>query len=229
MEVINNEVEFEEKAGTKPAAKAPAQSPPKAEPMKRFTAVKMRIGEITSGAPVIENERFKFIKTLQGEVSRVNIVANVIDKYISDGENKFGSLTLDDASGQIRARAFGDDVGKFFSNVTQGDAVVIIGLLRYFNNEVYITPDIVKLIDSSYLLIRKFETENEKVLDKKELFELKDRIIDFIKNNDVGFGIENEALFKQMGDAEVVKQEIKKLLEEGMIYESRPGVLRYLG
>ena len=110
---------------------------------KRNTAYKLKIGEIALGVPKIEAERLKHIEIKGKQVVRANIIANIVDKYVQEGEKKFGSITLDDGTGQIKAKTFGDDVEKF-TQFNQGDTVVLIGLVRSWNNEVYLTPEIIK-------------------------------------------------------------------------------------
>ena len=120
---------------------------------KRHTAFKLRIGDILIGKPVMDNEKFRFIELGSKNIARVNIVGNIVDKYDSQGETKFSSLTLDDGSGQIKLKSFGDDVEKF-KNINQGQTVLVIGVLRNWNNETYISPEIIREQDPKYLLVR---------------------------------------------------------------------------
>jgi len=129
-----------------------------ADQYKRNIAYKLRIGNILSGKTILENDKLKALELGDKSVVRINLIANIIDKYIQEGEKKFGSITLDDASGQIKAKLFGDDVEKL-SSLNQGDTILVIGLLRFWNNEVYITPEIIKNKDPSYLLLRKLELD----------------------------------------------------------------------
>ncbi|MBM3234301.1 hypothetical protein FJZ19_04380, partial [Candidatus Pacearchaeota archaeon] len=138
-----------------------------AEILKRQIAYKIRVGDLLKGKPIIEQgeiARFKFLELGNKNIVRVNVVANIIDKYQTEGsENKksYLSLTIDDASGQMTVRAFGDDV-KRFSEIAQGNTVLVIGTLRFFNNEIYISPEIIRDIDPRYLLVRKLELDKEK-------------------------------------------------------------------
>lgn len=198
----------------------------------RATAYKLKIGDILAGKPVLDGERMSFLELGDKQVVRVNIVANIIEKYASEGEKKFAAFTLDDASGQIKARIFGDDL-ESFKGIEQGHTVLVIGLLRMFNNELYILPDIMRTLDPRYLLIRKLEFENgtPKQVDKAEVKALKDNIIDAIKNAEPNNGVESEELIMTLKafTPDMINQEIHKLLEEGLIYEPRPGKLRFLG
>ncbi len=198
---------------------------------KRRVAYKMQVGSVLAGKPIMENERFRFLEFNGKEIIRVNLVANIIDKFVQEGEKKYASLTLDDASGQIKVKAFGEDVKKFEA-FTTGDTVLVVGLLRSWNNEVYITSEIMKKKEPAYLLVRKLEIEADmpKTLDSAAVFALKDKIIVEVKNAESTGGVEIEKLIMELKESpEVINQEIKRLLEEGMVYEPRPGRLRWLG
>ena len=198
---------------------------------KRHTAYKFRIGALLSGKPILENEKLRFLEINNKTIIRVNIIANVIDKFVQEGEKKYASITLDDAEGQIKVKTFGDDIKKF-AQLNQGDTILVIGLLRYWNNEIYITPEIIKKKDPAFLLIRKLELEAEepKVMEKEKLTELKDKILYMIKEAEKDNGIEVEKIILELKEnTSVINQEIKKLLEDGLVYEPRPGKLRYLG
>ena len=198
---------------------------------KRNVAYKMRIGEILAGKIILDGERFKFLDLDGKQIIRVNLIANVIDKYIQDGEKKFGSVTLDDATGQIKLKVFGEDIEKF-SQLNQGDTIMAIGLLRTWNNEIYITPEIIKKKEPAYLLIRKLEIEKDqpKITDKAQLVELKDKIIQMTKDSEKDGGANIDQIILTLKESpDLINQEIKKLLEDGVIYEPRPGKIRYLG
>ena len=199
---------------------------------KRNIAYKYRIGAILSGKPMLdENERLKCVEISNKEIIRANIIANITDKYIQDGEKKFASITLDDATGQIKVKTFGDDIKKF-SLLNQGDTILLIGLLRFWKEEVYLTPEIIKKKDPAFLLVRKLELEAEepKPIAKEQLLALKDKMLQMIKTEDEKGGVEIEKMILELKEnPSTINQEIKKLLEDGLIYEPRPGRLRYLG
>ncbi len=207
---------------------------------KRETAYKLRIGDLLRANQIFEeseslNKKLKFVELGNKTILRVNIIANVIDKYESEGERKFASITLDDGSGQIRARVFSEDIEKF-KEISQGDTVLTIGLLKSYNQELYILPEIIKKQDPKYLLVRKLEIEQAtpKQLSPKEKQEIKvlrDEVIDLIKDSETNEGIEKEEMIMKLehSNPKTISQEIQKLLEEGIIYEPKPGRVRYLG
>ncbi len=204
---------------------------------KRNIAYKFRIGDLLIGKPIMDGDRFSFLELGDKKIVRVNIVGNIVEKYESEGDKKYIFFTFDDGSGQIKLRVFGENVEKF-SDISQGQTVVIIGVLRFFNNEVYITPEIIKEQDTKYLLLRKMEIEKEKSensppVQKEQIIAIKDKILDLIKNSEQEGGIDIDKIIMNPTlsgtSPEIINQETKKLLEEGIIFEPRPGKLRWLG
>jgi RPA family protein len=209
---------------------------PEQPQFKRHIAFKFRIGDLLVGRPVMDNERFSYLELGDQKIVRVNIMGNIVDKYTSEGEKKYSFLTLDDGSGQIKLKSFGEDVEKF-QNINQGQTVLIIGVLRNWNNETYLQPEIVREQDPKYLLIRKMEIEKDKSqhysapVEKEQVFEIKDKILEKIKNAEEEGGIDIDKIITELRETspEAINQEIKKLLEEGVVFEPRPGRVRYLG
>jgi len=202
---------------------------------KRHIAFKLRIGDILIGKPVMDNERFSFLELGSKKIVRVNIIGNIVDCYESSGESKYLTFTIDDGSGQIKLKAFGDTSIKF-KDVTQGQTVIVIGVIRVWNDETYISPEIIKEADPRYLLIRKLETEKEKskksdILGRDQIIAVKDRILGSIKNSEQEGGIEVDKIIMNLKDISptIINQEIQKFIEEGIVFEPRPGKVRYLG
>jgi len=198
---------------------------------KRNIAYKLRIGALLTGKPILEGDRMKFLELGDKQVVRVNVVANIVDKYVQEGEKKFASLTIDDGTGQIKVKTFGDDVEKFVP-YNQGDTVAVIGMVRSWNNEVYLTPDILKKKEPLYLLVRKLEAESEmpRSVEKPQLAALKEKIVDLLRTSEKDGGIDIEKIVLDLKEhPDVINQEIKRLLEDGIAYEPRPGKLRWLG
>ena len=200
---------------------------------KRNIAYKLRIGDIIVGKPITEGEKFSFLELGDRRIVRINVIANVIDRYDSNNERKYSFITVDDGSGQIKLKAFGDDIVRL-ENLSQGQTVLIIGVLRYFNNEIYISPEIVRLQDPRYLLVRKLEMEkNAKPVQKPEGGQapIRDKIIDDIRASEEkgGIGISDLIMSHTETSPDIINQEIQKLLEEGIIFEPRPGKVRWLG
>jgi len=206
-----------------------------AEQFKRHIAYKFRIGDILVGKPILDGERFSFLELGGKKIVRINLIGNIVDRFDSEGDKKYSFFTLDDGSEQISLKVFGDDVDKFKS-ITQGLTVLVIGVLRYWNNQLYLTPEIIKQQDPKYLLVRKLEIEKQRSanappVEKKQITAVKDQILESIKKSEVDGGIDVDQIIMKLREVspEIINQEIKKLLEEGIIFEPRPGRVRYLG
>ena len=123
-----------------------------AEPQfKRNVAYKHRIGDLIRGKPIMNGEKFAFLELGNQNIVRINIIANIVDKYevarnVEENKGGYIFLTLDDGSGQIKVKAFGDD-SKKLSELVQGNTILVIGNLRNFNNETYIQLQNLLLID----------------------------------------------------------------------------------
>jgi len=202
---------------------------------KRHTAYKCRVGDLLIGKPIFVEEKFVHLELGSKKISRVNIVGNIIDRYDSSGEKQYTFFTFDDGSGQIKLKVFGEDKDKF-QGITSGETVVVIGVVRNFNNETYLSPEIIKNQDSKYLLIRKLELEKDRIknapkIEKTQVLAIRDKILEKIKSSEAQGGIDLDTLILEFREAspEIINQEIKKFLEEGIAFEPRPGKIRYLG
>ena len=198
---------------------------------KRHIAYKFKIGQVIAGNQIFDENKLSFIEINNKNVFRVNIIANIVDRYAQEGEKRYGTITIDDASGQIKVKFFGDEVEKI-KELNLGDTVLVVGLLKSWNNEVYLTPEIIKKKDFRYLLVRKLESDLEmpKTLDKEKIAELKDKIVEMVRKAEESGGIDTEKIIMELKEPpEIINNEVKKLLEDGVIYEPRPARLRYLG
>lgn len=201
------------------------------EPIQRQTAYKLRIADLLAGS-VIGDDRFKFLELGNKRVVRVNLIANVIDKFVSEGEKKFAGLTLDDASGQIRVKTFGDDI-LMFEGIEIGDTISTIGMLRYFNNELYILPEILKRLDPKWLVVRKLEigksspseqmlteTKQAPIAPKEQNKEEQEQQeVHVEKVEDIGENREGKEEKKEINEKAEIKKKILEILktnEEGL-------------
>lgn len=224
---------------------------------KRFVAYKISIGQLIKGKPEFEQERFSRLVLDGKEIVRVNIIATIVDKFVNE-QGSYASLTLDDGTGTIRAKAFSENIA-MFKDFQLGDTVKIIGLLRFFNDELYILPEIIKDIDARWLLVRKLElaqeygniyenkkeqlsnqdsfsipkqeeVEQEKIEDNRnEEKSLRDQIIEIIRAAEAEEGIDVDKLIMSLtAPVDIINNTIIELIEEGTIFEPRPGRLRIL-
>ena len=127
--------------------------------LQRQIAYKVQAGDILSGKANFEGERLTSLECAGKNVLRINIMGNVVDKY-SNAEKRFASLTVDDGSGQVRIKGFSDQFD-LLNTPEIGATVNIIGMIKYYNNEIYIMPEVIRKTDPRWLNIRRLELGSE--------------------------------------------------------------------
>jgi len=212
--------------------------------LKRQTAYKVFVGDLISGDFVKGLGEWEPNYVLIGEkkVSRANIIASVISKYETPDKN-YSAIDVDDGSGVISLKTWKEDV-ELLGGLKVGDLVLVIGRTRQYNDQVYITPEIVKVLtDFTWSKLRKVELE--KIWGKREEIKVKQensnnlvvseevvgkvtetsrqKVLNIIEKEEVDLKrlIELSNL-----EAEEVKTIVQALLKEGEIYEPKPGVLK---
>ena len=108
---------------------------------KRLTSAKVKIRDITEGKYVPgEGLSPNYVLSPAGRrLSRVWITGTVVAKYVMSEKN-FYTVTLDDSSATIRAKAFGS---RILEKLSEGDIAEIIGKIRQYGDEVYVMPEVV--------------------------------------------------------------------------------------
>ena len=226
------------------------------KPMQRQVAFKTWIsnlnnGNFVKGSKTGESFIPSCVELNNKNISRINIIATIVDVFKSEDGNYF-SFTLDDGSGTIRIKAFNEDTNSLL-NFNKGDRVLVVGRVREYQEELYISPEITKKItDPNMELIRKAELlsilgkpEEEAHLSRTQFVqaqnqnngvtkespadkdpsheELRQKIITHLMANDES-GVELSDLSKLIiKDDTTTETVVKELLTEGEIYENKPG------
>ena len=206
------------------------------EPEQKFqrqVAYKVRISDLLAGFMTKDDVSAGYIKLNGLNVSRVNIIATVVFK---SEETNYSSAGIDDGTGRISLKSFENKL--IFSNVDVGDPVLVVGKIRQYNDEKYIIPEIMKKIDARWMNLRKLELE--KIIPNESLGIIKtygelveevsssdDEVYSLIRKLDNGDGVPFEDI---INNSKNLKTEsiIKKLLENGDIFEIKPGKLKVL-
>lgn len=181
---------------------------------KRLTAKKVRISDISNGKYVAgSKEEMKpgYVITPFGQkISRVNIIASVVDKFVSD-DNNYATVTLDDGTGAISAKVFKEDV-KLFDKIEQGNVVLVVGKLKEYNGETYLNCEIIKMLDEkNYENLRKLEILDELIGQKKIVQDIKDLQNqmpeeDFKNYVEEKYGMDEESLNFVVENLNVIKE-----------------------
>ncbi len=163
------------------------------------------------------------------QASRVNVMAIIIDKQDN-------SLKVEDGTGSIECRLFNETIN--IEKLKVGDIVLIIAKPREYEQKKYLVPEIVKKIDNKkWIEYRKKELEliNYKPVKQEQNIEVKEEpttnkallVLEKIKELDKGEGVLLEDLLKEL-DLEESDKYIDLLLNEGEIFEIKPGRLKIL-
>jgi RPA family protein len=136
-------------------------------------AKKIRIFDIANGKYFPgskEDMRPSYIITPLGErISRVNVIATVTEKFLSD-DGSYSSITIDDGTEAIRVKAFRETV-PLLMGIEPGSLVLVIGKVKEFNGELYINGEVVKKdIDVNFESLRKLEIL-DKIIQQKKIAE----------------------------------------------------------
>lgn len=192
---------------------------------KRLTAKKVRIVDIVNGKffPGSKEEmRPSYVITPFGQkISRVNLIATITDKFLSDDEN-YCSITIDDGTEAVRVKTFRENVD-LLKDMESGNLVLVIGKLKEYNNEVYVNGEIIKKVEPNYESMRKLEILNELVEQKKNVVEIKnlieqmseEELKEYVKNK---FGMDEESL-------QVVRENLRVVKE----IDYKPKILELIG
>ena len=207
--------------------------------VERQTAIKVTVADLLEGR-YVQKEGWdpNYVQTKYGQVSRVNIMG-----VITQQEGLV--LTLDDSTGTINLRTFEEP-----KMVAIGTPVQVIGKPREYNKELFIVYEIIKPIHKDWLVYRKEELKEQPVIKedatmrsipskedegeeiivrttKENIFSKLLRIIraQDKQNNNEGANI--ETVISECAD-ENAEQVLNNLLEEGEIFEIRPGLIKVL-
>ncbi|HIH31067.1 TPA: hypothetical protein HA235_00005 [Candidatus Woesearchaeota archaeon] len=201
--------------------------------IKRQTAFKCSIQALNKGIFVKRpGWESSYLMTECGDFSRVNLIAVVVDK-----ENNV--LTLDDGTGKITARSF--DNAQLMDSIGVGDILLMIARPREYNNQIYLTIEIIKKIDNKLwinyrrkelALIKKIRDVVKKpsepaIQESTSTLNSREKILSIIKELDKGEGanIDDVINFSKTGNAEDIVQD---LLLRGEIFEIRAGKLKVM-
>ena len=200
---------------------------------KRQVAHKVRVSDILNSIFAKDDASAGYIKLNEVNVSRVNIIANVV--YKSGEEHNYNSALIDDGTGKIILRTFENT--NIFSKVDVGDIALVIGRIREYNNERYILPEIVKKLEKiEWMNLRKIELKDNVIESNNKISEeivgeavqkIDEEVYILIKKLDNGDGVSIEDVMKESSNPNAEKI-INRLLENGDVFEIKPGKLKVL-
>jgi hypothetical protein len=118
-----------------------------------MTAVRAAVVDIVKGTYGEDNGPH-VVSPYGVELRRVALVGLIIDQYSGEG---FASITIDDGTETIRAKAWGGEATSL-DKVQTNILALIVGKIREYEGELYVVPEIVReLDDPNYLTVHKME------------------------------------------------------------------------
>jgi len=119
----------------------------------RQTAFKLTVGEILNSEYVQDTEQgLNYLHHLNLDIFRFNVIGIIIN---IEKQGNITNLWLEDGTGKIVARLF--EESKLTSSLGVGTVLSIVGKARTYNQERYISPEILKKVDPCWLKLRKVE------------------------------------------------------------------------
>ncbi len=238
---LSNDFKMKEQNTINPAPKPEIKN-------QRQIARKIFLNTIINSEYVIEKEQEpNYLRILpDSKIYRVNVIAIVVSK---ERVGMISNLLLEDGTDKITARIF--EESKAIKNVEVGDCIQLIGKIRVYNEEKYLSPEIIKKIDLIWLKIRDRElkkvteikevkAESKKVKLKEQNREEKkssdtiedlslpsEKIIKIIRELDKGQGVFIEELIEK-SPMDRTEKIIEKMLEQGDIFQNLPGKVKVL-
>jgi len=142
--------------------------------VERSPAKKVRASDLFNGKYFYgskEEMKPSYVITPFGEkVSRVNLLGTVIDKFVNEDGN-YSSVTVDDGTEAIRVKSF---EGLPFEKFELGDSVRVIGKLKEYNGELYISHEIIeKVKDVNFEVLSMIEILSRLIKQKKIVDDVK--------------------------------------------------------
>ena len=217
------------------------------ESSKRQVAFKVRIADILNNSYVKEDGWLpNYIAVGDRKVSRVNLLGVIVSKEITESDVVSQNFILDDGTGRVPLRFF-----EPARPLDVGDIVTVIGRPREFGADRYVVPEIIrKVSDSRWVEVRKLELAaetqryaksgivNDNSLSQTEELSVEteeftedlsplSEIVGIIKGLDAGSGVGFEEIAVKSANPDI-ESAVKKLLEQGDIFEVKPGRYKVL-
>lgn len=194
-----------------------------------MTAIKARIKAIMAGkyTPAQGFTPGYVLTTMGQRLSRVRILATVVDKFVSENK-RFASITLDDGSDTIRCKMF--NATSIFDGIDVGKIVDVFGKVKEYQGEVYIVPEVVKTLeDPNWEVLRELElrTSERDFGEKRRLVFLHQKQVSDMEELKK-FMFERFAVQPQDVEAIVQSSDTEELQEEDPNKKAKDTVLKFI-
>ncbi|MBI2145438.1 hypothetical protein HYU18_03900 [Candidatus Woesearchaeota archaeon] len=207
---------------------------------KREAAKKVSVADILAGNFAESSEGL--VANIKGApVKKANLLATIVDK--AESENfTYKSIVVDDGTGQVQLRFFGSDEKEesLFKRHEIGDFIIVIGRLRQYGNQPYLSPEIIKKIENTnWAEVRRLELKTEpqavliaeaesKTATRQDLVNKeKMDIYQLVRQLDAGKGAEISEVVKAAKGTNP-EAAVREMIKSGDLFEASPGKLKVL-
>lgn len=204
---------------------------------RRLTAYKLNIKDIVDSVFHKRKDGPDYVNLQELKISRVNIMGVLVHKFISDDGN-YAAITLDDSTETIRCKMFASDSKDLIEklrDIKEGELLDIVGRIREYNEDVYVSPEtLITVDDPNSEIVRKLEItrlrgkiddlkkaeqeEPEPIPEQKNAPE--DKLLELINKGIKNF---NDLMKESKLTEDVCKTALTTLLSRGDIYEPKKG------
>lgn len=181
-------------------------------------AYKMRIIDLVNGKLKKDEMGGVFLSTPFGESKEARLIGTIIDSY-RNNENTYGSFTIDDGTATTRIKAWQDKID-LLDKFKVGEIVDIIGRVGEYQDEIYITPEIIIPVTPNYWLYRELELSKriKELMERGLSFEYKEKIDTYVPQEPAPETYKKEESYEKVTE-EVNISEVEEALQEPEIEE----------
>lgn len=124
---------------------------------ERMTAIRASVADIVNGT-YLEDDGARVVSPYGVELRRVVLVGYIVNRQ--SGQGNFVSITIDDGTETIKAKAWGTDTSTL-DHVSNSMLVILVGKIRQYEGETYIVPEMAKeLDDPNFMTLHLLERYN---------------------------------------------------------------------
>lgn len=126
--------------------------------LARPVAIKCRIHDIIQGSYVQESDqKANYILTAsQQKLYKINVIGIIVEK---EQQGSITDLILEDGTGTMVVRFFENH--PVVARLQAGDIILVLGKVRVYNQDKYISPEIVKRTSPLWLKVRTLELPSD--------------------------------------------------------------------
>jgi RPA family protein len=158
------------------------------EKFTRHPAIKVLMISVNKGKYIQEDDKNPNYLLMDGvKTYRLNAIAAVVQK------EEVGSITnmlLDDGTGKIVMRSF--EESKVVKEIDVGDVVLVVGKVRTYNDEKYISPEIIKKCRPAWLKLRSLELKKPEIEQEMVVEEQREGVSEAVEGKNESYVEENK-------------------------------------